>query len=66
MRELRAQTPTTRIVAFAVDEEISAVLDCAEAGAAGFVTANASIDELVSAIQRTIAGRAALLAPNGG
>lgn len=56
MRDLRAQTPTTRIVAFAVDEEISAVLDCAEAGAAGFVTANASIDELVSAIERTVAG----------
>jgi DNA-binding NarL/FixJ family response regulator len=56
MRELRAQTPTTRIVAFAVDEDISAILDCAEAGAAGFVTANASIDELVSAIERTIAG----------
>lgn len=56
MRDLRAQTPATRIVAFAVDEEISAVLDCAEAGAAGFVTANASIEELVSAIERTIAG----------
>lgn len=56
MRDLRAQTPTTRIVAFAVDEEISAILDCAEAGAAGFVTANASIDELVMGIERTIAG----------
>ena len=56
MRDLRAQRPTTRIIAFAVDEDISAVLDCAEAGAAGFVTANASIDELVDAIERTIAG----------
>jgi two-component system, NarL family, nitrate/nitrite response regulator NarL len=56
MRELRAKTPTTRIVAFAVDEDISAILDCAEAGAAGFVTANASVDELVNAIDRTIAG----------
>lgn len=56
MRELRAKTPTTRIVAFAVDEDISAILDCAEAGAAGFVTANASVDELVTAIDRTIAG----------
>jgi DNA-binding NarL/FixJ family response regulator len=56
MRELRATTPATRIVAFAVDEDISAILDCAEAGAAGFVTANASVDELVTAIDRTIAG----------
>ena len=56
MSQLRAQTPTTRIVAFAVDEDIAAILDCAEAGAAGFVTANASVDDLVSAIERTIAG----------
>ena len=56
MSELRAQTPTTRIVAFAVDEDIAAILDCAEAGAAGFVTANASVDELVHAIERTIDG----------
>ena len=56
MRELRAQTPATRLVAFAVDEDIGAILDCAEAGAAGFVTANASVDELVHALERTIAG----------
>ena len=56
MAELRAQTPATRIVAFAVDEDISAIIDCAEAGAAGFVTANASVDELVHAIERTVAG----------
>jgi len=56
MRDLRAQTPATRIVAFAVDEDVSAILDCAEAGAAGFVTANASVDDLVDAIVRTTAG----------
>jgi DNA-binding NarL/FixJ family response regulator len=56
MSQLRAETPTTRIVAFAVEEDIAAILDCAEAGAAGFVTANASVDELVHAIERTIAG----------
>jgi DNA-binding NarL/FixJ family response regulator len=56
MRDLRAQTPATRIVAFAVHEDITAVLDCAEAGAAGFVTASASVDELVLAMERTIAG----------
>jgi len=56
MRDLRSQTPTTRIVAFAVEEEISVILDCAESGAAGFVSANASISELVSSLERTIAG----------
>jgi DNA-binding NarL/FixJ family response regulator len=56
MRHLRAHTPATRAIAFAVDEEIAAILDCAEAGAAGFVTANASLDEMVTAIERTMAG----------
>jgi two-component system, NarL family, nitrate/nitrite response regulator NarL len=59
MREIRAETPATRIVAFAVEEEISAILDCAEAGAAGFVTANASIEELVIALERVIEGELA-------
>jgi DNA-binding NarL/FixJ family response regulator len=43
-------------VAFAVEEDISVILDCAEAGAAGFVSANASIDDLVTSLERTIAG----------
>lgn len=56
MRDLRSQTPTTRIVAFAVEDDISVVLDCAESGAAGFVSASASISELISSLERTIAG----------
>jgi two-component system, NarL family, nitrate/nitrite response regulator NarL len=56
MRTLRALSPNTRIVAFAVREEISAILDYAEAGADGFVTANSSVAELVEAIERTAAG----------
>jgi len=59
MRDIRGETPTTRIVAFAVEDEISAILDCAEAGAAGFVTANASIEELVVALERVIDGELA-------
>jgi DNA-binding NarL/FixJ family response regulator len=52
----RAESPDTRILAFAVREEIAAILDYAEAGADGFVTANSSVAELVEAIERTAGG----------
>ena len=48
LRRLRA---SAKILAFAVEEVTSEILDCAEAGAAGYVTVDASIDELVSAIE---------------
>src|SRR3954463_11538083 len=56
MRAVRAESPRSRILAFAVQEEIEAILDYAQAGADGFVTANGSIPELVEAIERTAAG----------
>ncbi|HEY8550336.1 MAG TPA: response regulator transcription factor [Vicinamibacterales bacterium] len=56
MRSLRVENPDLRILALAVREDINAILDCATAGADGFVTANGSMDELVQAIERTAAG----------
>ena len=56
MRELRAESSKSRILAFAVREEITAILDYAAAGADGFVTVNGSVAELVEAIERTAAG----------
>jgi DNA-binding NarL/FixJ family response regulator len=56
MREFRAESPGSRILAFAVREEIATILDYAEAGADGFVTANGSVGELVEAIERIAAG----------
>jgi two-component system, NarL family, nitrate/nitrite response regulator NarL len=56
MRELRAESSTTRIIAFAVKEDITTILGFAQAGADGFVTANCSVADLVEAIQRTAAG----------
>src|SRR5262245_24078941 len=53
MRSLRAESAGSRILAFAVREEISAILSYAEAGADGFVTANSSVAELIEAIERT-------------
>jgi DNA-binding NarL/FixJ family response regulator len=56
MRAVRAESPGSRILAFAAREEIEAILDYAQAGADGFVTANGSIPELVEAVERTAAG----------
>ena len=50
--DLRRLRPAAKILAFAVAEVTSEILDCAEAGAAGYVTVDASIDELVAAIER--------------
>ena len=56
MRALRAERPQCHILAFAVQEDISTILEYAQAGADGFVTANGSMVELIEAIERTAAG----------
>jgi two-component system, NarL family, nitrate/nitrite response regulator NarL len=56
MRSLRSDCAKTRILAFAVEDDITAILNYAEAGADGFVTANGSVADLVEAIERTAAG----------
>jgi two-component system, NarL family, nitrate/nitrite response regulator NarL len=56
IRAMRSEGALCRILAFAVREDIAAILDYAEAGADGFVTANGSVVELVEAIERTAAG----------
>ncbi|MGE3512420.1 MAG: LuxR C-terminal-related transcriptional regulator [Vicinamibacterales bacterium] len=56
MRAASSESPTSRILAFAVREELDAILDYAHAGADGFVTANGSATELVEAVERTAAG----------
>jgi DNA-binding NarL/FixJ family response regulator len=56
IRTLRSGQTKCRILAFAVEEKISTILEYAEAGADGFVTVNASATELTAAIERTAAG----------
>jgi two-component system nitrate/nitrite response regulator NarL len=56
IRDVRIDTPDVRVIAFAIDDKMSTIIDCAESGASGYVTAEASIDELVSAIERAAAG----------
>lgn len=56
MRDLRVQFPATRVIAFAVGQASADIIACAEAGAAGYVPADASIDDLVAAAVGAIAG----------
>ena len=60
--DLRRDAASTKILAFAVEEVTSDILDCAEAGAAGYVTADASIDELVDGDRADFPRGARLLA----
>jgi len=55
-RELRALALTTKVIAFGVYDDSAAIIRCAEAGAAGYVTLNASIDDLAAAIERAADG----------
>jgi two-component system nitrate/nitrite response regulator NarL len=56
IRDLRRTAPDSRVLAFALHEVSADVIACAEAGATGFVTADATISELLAAIERTVAG----------
>lgn len=61
LRSVRSEAPTTRVVAFAIAEDLSTIIECAESGAAGYVTVDGSIDDLAEAIGRAAAGE--LLCP---
>jgi two-component system, NarL family, nitrate/nitrite response regulator NarL len=52
IRDLRSEVPGCKVLAFAVEENGAHIIECAEAGAAGYVTADASIDDLVRAIEQ--------------
>jgi two-component system nitrate/nitrite response regulator NarL len=51
VRALRLQTPSTKAIAFAVHEHEQEIITYAEAGAAGYVTCDASFDQLIAAIE---------------
>jgi len=52
VREVTTSASPTRILAFAVDDVDDEVLACVEAGAAGYVPRDASIDDLIAALGR--------------
>lgn len=55
--ELRRDAPDLRVVAFAVSPSSADIIACAEAGAAGYVAADASIEQLVDGIIGVAAGK---------
>lgn len=61
LRSVRTEAPDTRAVAFAIDEDMSTIIECAESGAAGYVTVDGSIDDLAHTVGRAAAGE--LLCP---
>lgn len=56
VRALVAAVPGTRVVALAVPEVEQDVLACAEAGVAGYVTREGSIEDVVAAVQAVARG----------
>jgi two-component system, NarL family, nitrate/nitrite response regulator NarL len=56
VRCLQGAGPHVRLVAFTVDEEEEEVVACAEAGVAGLVTRDASVDELIAAVDSALQG----------
>ena len=55
-RSLREAQVRARLVAFAVAEEENEVVNCAEAGATGLVVRDASVEELVAAVDAAMRG----------
>lgn len=51
IRSIRQQLPSVHIVGFGVDEVEGEILACAEAGLAGYVPSDASLDELVLRVE---------------
>jgi DNA-binding NarL/FixJ family response regulator len=56
MRQLRTDPPPVHIVAFGVADDLSAILACAEAGAAAYVPISAGVQELVMTLESVVAG----------
>lgn len=54
--QLRAVVPAARVVAFALADEEHDAIRCAEAGASGYVSRDATIEELVTTILRVARG----------
>ena len=56
MRALADNAPSVRVVALGLPETEGEVLACAEAGAAAYVTRDASVDDLIGGLGRAVEG----------
>jgi DNA-binding NarL/FixJ family response regulator len=54
--ELAVSAPKLRVVALSVAEEPAAILECVEAGAAGYVARDASLDDLTESLKAAARG----------
>lgn len=56
IRHLTRQSDRLTVLALGVDEDTPAVVQCARAGAAGYLTPESSVDDLIEAIERVAHG----------
>lgn len=54
VRAVRRQLPAIKVVAFAVEEHENVLIRCAEAGVSGYVTCDASLDDLMTVIRNVV------------
>lgn len=59
VRKLQREIPRTRVIAFAVDEHEPDLVMYAQAGAAGYATSDASVDDLTAIIKSVASGEVA-------
>ena len=59
VRLVTLEAPRCKVVAFAVAETAEHVIACAEAGVAGYVPADASVDDLIEVIRGVVRGELA-------
>jgi DNA-binding NarL/FixJ family response regulator len=65
MRQLRAASPTTRILVVTMHDEPEYVDEALRSGASGFVLKWCAVSELVAAIRGVLDGRSHMTAPRG-
>jgi two-component system nitrate/nitrite response regulator NarL len=58
MRQLRADPPPVNVIAFGVNDDLRTIIACAEAGAGGYLDAQAGVEDLVVAIEGAALGEA--------
>ena len=56
VRELSTRVPAPSVIVLAVPDAVDDILACAEAGAAAYVTREASVSDLIGTIQAAVAG----------
>lgn len=58
MRQLRADPPPVNVIAFGVNDDLTTIIACAEAGAGGYLDAQAGVEDLLVAVEGAALGEA--------